>query len=88
MLVPMNQAKLSTARDLQDLSHQAYLLRLWRAAPDQPAAWRASLENTRTGERFGFALLEQLFVFLMEQAEHADRTIPSSDAQHSTANEK
>lgn len=32
-------------------------------------SWRASLEDLRTGERLGFASLEQLFVYLMEQVE-------------------
>jgi hypothetical protein len=31
--------------------------------------WRASLEDSRTGERIGFANLEQLFAFLLEQIE-------------------
>jgi len=47
--------------------YRSYLLRLWRAeAPDQ---WRASLEDPHTGKRIGFASLEQLFAFLMEQVE-------------------
>lgn len=48
--------------------YRSYLLRLWRAeSPDQ--SWRASLEDAHTGERIGFAGLEELFAFLMEQAE-------------------
>jgi len=48
--------------------YRSYLLRLWRAETlDQ--GWRASLEDPRTGERIGFASLEQLFAFLMEQVE-------------------
>ncbi len=48
--------------------YRSYLLRLWCAdALDQ--CWRASLEDPHTGERIGFASLEQLFTFLMEQVE-------------------
>ncbi len=47
--------------------YRSYLLRLWCEAPDR--RWRASLHDPRTGKRFGFASLEQLFAFLMEQAD-------------------
>ena len=44
--------------------YRAYLLRLWNANTSGPSAWRASLEDTHTGERRGFADLEQLYAFL------------------------
>ncbi|HEX9074394.1 MAG TPA: hypothetical protein VF932_01385 [Anaerolineae bacterium] len=44
--------------------YQSYLLRLWKT---EQADWHASLEDSRTGERIGFANLDQLFAFLMEQ---------------------
>ncbi len=47
--------------------YRSYLLRLWCEASDRP--WRASLENPRTGKRIGFASLEQLFAFLMQEAD-------------------
>ena len=48
--------------------YRSYLLRLWHSeSADQ--SWRASLEDSRTGERIGFATLEQMFAFLMEQVE-------------------
>jgi hypothetical protein len=47
--------------------YRAYLLRLWWAGHDGEAGWRASLEETHTGVRHGFATLEQLFAFLNEQ---------------------
>jgi hypothetical protein len=46
--------------------YHAYLLRIWLsngAAGD--ACWRASLQDTTGGQRIGFASLEELFVFLM-----------------------
>lgn len=52
----------------------SYLLCLWRASGaggldgmGGKAVWRASLENTRTGERRGFAGLDALFDFLQKQ---------------------
>jgi hypothetical protein len=52
----------------QQPSYISYLLRIWRANGEGEAAWRASLEDPRTGERIGFASLEKLFAFLRQQA--------------------
>lgn len=41
----------------------SYLLRLWREE-EGTAVWRASLQDPRTGERVGFAYLDELFEFL------------------------
>ena len=46
--------------------YQAYLLRLWLTGDDDTAAWRASLEDPRTGERRGFADVNSLLAFLAE----------------------
>lgn len=61
----------------------SYLLCLWRVSGDgeslgmgSGAIWRASLESTRTGERRGFASLEELFDFLRkETGERAEETV-------------
>jgi hypothetical protein len=50
----------------------SYLLRLWRAhergSPHwRLPVWRASLQSPQTGERVGFATLDDLFAFLREQ---------------------
>jgi len=52
----------------------SYLLRLWRAGGDggscgmeEKTVWRASLQSPQTGERIGFASLEELFDFLRRQ---------------------
>ena len=48
----------------------SYLLRLWRAngdkaqGRDEKVVWRVSLEDAHTGERRGFASLDELFDFL------------------------
>ena len=45
----------------------AYLLRLWRMQGDGAAGWRASLMTPASGERHGFANLDDLFLFLRRQ---------------------
>ena len=55
----------------------AYLLRLWRIGKGEGAVWRASLQDVRTGERVGFAGLEEAFVYLQQCM--AERTRSSRD---------
>ena len=45
----------------------SYLVRLWQAHDGGALIWRASLEDSRTGARRGFAELARLFAFLEEQ---------------------
>ena len=45
----------------------AYLLRLWQAKAEGETTWRASLESSLTGERQGFASLDELFEFLRRE---------------------
>ena len=47
-------------------NYTSYLLRLWRVSNGGQPVWRASLENTRTGERHGFADLASLLAFLSQ----------------------
>jgi hypothetical protein len=53
-------------RALDSSKYRAYLVRLWREAPD--LAWRAGIENPHTGERRAFGSLDALFAFLADQA--------------------
>lgn len=46
----------------------SYLLRLWRVDEAQ-AGWRASLHDPRTGERLGFASLDDLVVYLRQETD-------------------
>jgi hypothetical protein len=52
----------------------SYLLRMWQDSSDEElsrsreAAWRATLQSPRTGERVGFSSLDDLFDFLKGQA--------------------
>jgi hypothetical protein len=52
----------------QRRGYVAYMLRLWQARAEDGITWRASLESAGTGERFGFAGLEDLFRFLEREA--------------------
>jgi len=47
--------------------YRAYLLRLWDVDSDGQRVWRASLQDSHTGERRGFANLAALTAFLAEE---------------------
>jgi hypothetical protein len=49
------------------LRYISYLLRLWQVMCEEGPAWRASLEDTRTGERQGFANLDALLDYLIRR---------------------
>ena len=51
--------------------YYAFLLRLWpeNTGTEGLSSWRATLEDPRSGERLGFASLEQLFAHLMALVE-------------------
>lgn len=68
----MNELKLLQPHDHRSSLYQSYLLRLWRTEQCETECWRASLQDPRTGERIGFANLEELFAFLMLQIEALD----------------
>jgi hypothetical protein len=46
----------------------SYLLRIWRSNGDK-TDWRASLQNPHTGERIGFASIDELCIFLRKQTD-------------------
>jgi len=54
-------------------TYHAFLLRLWRVSTGRSTVWHASLQDSSTGERRGFADLKGLFMFLEEQTNDADR---------------
>lgn len=49
-------------------TYLSYLLRLWRVSDEDRPVWRASLQSAETGERVGFAGLDELFDYLRQQA--------------------
>ena len=65
------------------ISHISFLLRLWQADSSPAITWVASLEDTSTGERKGFANVDLLAQYLRSLTVNADpgndRTIASVD---------
>jgi hypothetical protein len=57
----------------------AYLLRLWREKGGASTRWRASLQDPHSGERVGFASLEELFGYLRRETD--DQPESSGNAQ-------
>ena len=47
--------------------HTVYLLSLWQASTADEPTWRAWLENPCTGQRRGFATLEELMQYLQHE---------------------
>jgi hypothetical protein len=59
--------------------YRSYLLRCWEARgelPAPPGVWRFSLECVQTGEKRGFASLEDLVAWLQGQLERK-RDVPA-----------
>ncbi len=61
------------------LQYSSYLLRIWHVADGEVLEWRIYLQDLATGQRLGFANLENLFAFL----ETASAT-PTTDADVET----
>ena len=67
----------------EGLGYRSYLLRLWRERGSASIHWRASLQDPHSGERMGFAHLDELVAFLREQtglASPAERLAKGEDA--------
>jgi hypothetical protein len=45
----------------------AYVLRMWRVSDGGRLVWRVSLQDVRSGERLGFACLDEACSFLRAQ---------------------
>lgn len=73
----MNQAKPIPA---QKSGYQSYLLRLWRENGED-WSWRLSLQDTYTGERTGFACLEDLLRFLSEKTQAISPTYSDEETE-------
>ncbi len=68
----MKHGPIPNDHDPGRITYHSYLLRLWCDSQSRNCERRASLEDLKTGERIGFATLEQLFVFLMEHEASPD----------------
>ena len=54
----------------QSTRRSIYIVTMWPerlASTGEPAVWRFSVENARTGKRYGFADLKQVMAFLNQQ---------------------
>ena len=58
----------------------SYLLRLWRIEDRGKPSWRASLEDPGSGDRLGFAGIDDLCAFLRWEADQP----PSSPPTHAS----
>lgn len=58
--------------------YRAYLLRLWQGSAEGRGTtiWSASLEDPHTGERIGFATLDHLFAYILQQTEVSSHNTP------------
>lgn len=73
------------AMDDEADAYQTYLLRLWRARCKGRWQWRASIESPHSGERQGFASLEEFYAYLSEQCERQvpELTMPEDASEAS-----
>lgn len=61
------EAQNLTSCDQTAPHYYSYLLRLWSSREGHAAVWHASLEDSHSAERIGFADLEALFLFLKKK---------------------
>ena len=53
----------------KEMGYRSFLLRLWYFKQNGELAWRASLENPRTGQKHVFTSLETMHEFLRNLGE-------------------
>ena len=75
--------------NIEPQPYLSYLLRLWLAENGGERIWRASLESPRSGQRTGFASLNDLFDFLRQEVNEWTTDLgqeePSADGTQSRA---
>ena len=54
---------------MESPTYLSCLLRLWRVTSDPQTGWRASLQDAQTGKRIGFATLDDLIRYVLEQCQ-------------------
>lgn len=77
----MNEKIQQPLNNFKDPNHLSYLLRLWRIEGLRGFEWRASLESPETGQRIGFASVEQLFGYLMDLSEYKEEVQETEEKQ-------
>jgi hypothetical protein len=75
----MNDPAQPNTEEKKNAQRLFYVLRLWQVDGPQGSDWRASLENPGTGQRIGFASLEQLFGYVLDLTEGCRCEQPSDD---------
>jgi hypothetical protein len=60
----------------------SYLLRLWLAGDGDQPQWRASLDDSLTGERVGFTSPQELFAFLQTKIQFNPAEQPAPEEDH------
>ncbi len=63
----------------QQRLYMSCLLRLWQARTEGEPTWRAWLEDASTGERLGFASLDELFDYLKAKVSFLECVSQSPD---------
>ena len=58
------------------LIYRSYLLRMWQVREGAGLAWRATLEDVKTGEKCGFTSLKELTTFLRKVT---DRSLENNE---------
>jgi len=58
----------------------SYVLRLW-CEGEPGGRWRSSLQNPITGERFGFATIDELFEFLRDKTRQREMFNRDKDSE-------
>ena len=60
--------------------YHSFLLRLWQVKENEHTTWRASLESSHTGERWGFAGLDAVCAFLRRRISEAPGSSGEAEA--------
>ena len=73
-----------TTRDGKPEEYFSYMLRLWREGKQGRSRWLSSLQNPITGERIGFACMDELFEFLRDKTRQGETFHRDNDSQEVT----
>jgi uroporphyrinogen-III synthase len=62
-----------------EAGYRSFLLRMWCVKQDHEIAWRASMENPRTGQQLFFTTREALDEFLRKLGEDLENELEIKD---------
>ena len=69
-----------TKRDGKPEEYLSFVLRLWHQGK-QGGRWLSSLQNPITGERIGFACMDELFEFLRDKTRQGETFHRENDSE-------